>query len=356
MAVMKALIAMSGGVDSSVAAYLMKQKGFDCVGATMKLLSDDLGVTDGGCCSLDDIQDARAVADKLDIPYYVFNFTGRFREEVICRFVRAYENGLTPNPCIDCNRYLKFSALLRRAEEIGADVVTTGHYARVEREPSAGRYLLKKALDADKDQSYVLYSLTQEQLAHTAFPLGSLSKREVRAAAEAQGFVNAHKRDSQDVCFVRGESYAGFIERITGKTYPSGDFVDESGRVLGRHKGVIHYTVGQRRGLGVPAAERLYVAAVDPAANTVTLAGGGGRYSDSLTATDVNLISVPSIESPMRVTAKIRYRQKEQPATAVQDENGDLIVRFDEPQRAVAAGQAVVLYDGDTVVGGGTIV
>lgn len=353
---MKALIAMSGGVDSSVAACLMKERGFDCVGATMKLFTgDDIGAPrEHSCCSLDDVLDARSVADSLGFPHYVFNFADRFREEVIDKFIRAYENGLTPNPCIDCNRRLKFDSLFRRARELECDYVVTGHYARIEKAAS-GRYLLKKAADFDKDQSYVLYAMTQEQLAHALFPLGGLTKPEVRAIAAEHGFVNAQKSESQDICFVNGESYAEFIERFTGKAYPEGDFVSPDGKVLGRHKGIIRYTVGQRRHLGISAAERLYVSAVDPTSNTVTLACGGGPLSKALIAADVNLISVAEIKSSLRVSVRTRYRQTEQPATAVMTEDGRLRVDFDSPQRAVTPGQAVVLYDGDTVVGGGTI-
>ncbi|MCH5186780.1 MAG: tRNA 2-thiouridine(34) synthase MnmA [Oscillospiraceae bacterium] len=353
----RALIAMSGGVDSSVAAYIMKEKGFDCVGATMKLFGDgDIGAArEHSCCSLEDVLDARSVADSLGMPHYVFNFADRFREEVIDKFIHAYENGMTPNPCIDCNRYLKFEKLFLRAREMDCDYVVTGHYARIEKDENTGRYLLKKAIDEDKDQSYVLYAMTQEQLAHVLLPLGGMTKPDVRAIAEANGFVNAKKHDSQDICFVQGESYAEFIERHTGRVYPPGDFVDTEGNVLGRHKGIIRYTVGQRRHLGVPAAERLYVAAVNPGDNTVTLATGGGKFSNVLTAHDINLISVPAIEQPMRVKVRTRYHQKEQWATAVQTDEDSLRVEFDEPQRAIAAGQAVVMYDGDVVVGGGTI-
>ena len=353
----KATIAMSGGVDSSVAALLMKEQGYDCIGATMKLFrNEDIGVpSEHSCCSLDDVEDARSVAYKLGIPYYVFNFSDRFREEVIDRFVCAYENGRTPNPCIDCNRYLKFDKLYQRASELGCDCVATGHYARIERDETSGRYLLKKAVDADKDQSYVLYSMSQEQLAHTRFPLGGMTKPEVRRIAEAQGFVNARKHDSQDICFVQDGNYSGFIEQHTGKKYPEGNFIDTSGNILGRHRGIIHYTVGQRKGLGLAFAAPMYVCAVNAEDNTVTLGRNDELFSKKLIAKDINLISRASIYEPLRVKAKIRYRQAEQWATAVQLDGDTLEVEFDEPQRAITRGQAVVLYDGDTVVGGGTI-
>lgn len=352
----KAIIAMSGGVDSSVAAYLMKQRGFDCIGATMKLFAnEDIGVSkEHSCCSLDDVEDARSVAYSLDIPYYVFNFSDRFEKDVICRFVKAYENGLTPNPCIDCNRYLKFDKLYMRAKELDRDYVVTGHYARIEK-GNNGRFLLKKALDGTKDQSYVLYCLTQEQLSHTIFPLGELTKSEVRKIADKNGFVNAKKSDSQDICFVLNGSYADFIEQYTGKKNPCGDFLDTSGNIIGRHKGVIRYTVGQRKGLGISAPEPLYVKAVNPLNNTVTLSYNNGLYSRIVKAGDINLISVPEIKGEMRVKAKIRYRQAEQWATVTQSGNTVTAV-FDEPQRAVTCGQALVMYDGDTVVGGGTII
>lgn len=353
----KAIIAMSGGVDSSVAALLMKEQGYDCIGATMKLFrNEDIGVPrEHSCCSLDDVEDARSVAYKLGIPYYVFNFSDRFREEVIDRFVCAYENGRTPNPCIDCNRYLKFDKLYQRARELGCDCVATGHYARIERDETSGRYLLKKAVDADKDQSYVLYSMSQEQLAHTRFPLGGMTKPEVRRIAEAQGFVNARKHDSQDICFVQDGNYSEFIEQHTGKKYPEGNFIDTSGNILGRHRGIIHYTVGQRKGLGLAFAAPMYVCAVNAEDNTVTLGRNDELFSKKLIAKDINLISRASIYEPLRVKAKIRYRQAEQWATAVQLDGDTLSVEFDEPQRAITSGQAVVLYDGDTVVGGGTI-
>ncbi len=353
----KALIAMSGGVDSSVAAYLIKNMGFDAVGATMKLFN---GYADearpNSCCSLSDVEDAKSVAYKLGMPYYVFNFTDKFSECVIDKFVDAYEHGATPNPCIDCNRYLKFEKLYQRAMELKADFVVTGHYAKVLKDGKTGRFLLKKATDITKDQSYVLYSLTQEQLSHTLFPLGDLEKSEVRKIAEKCGFINARKHDSQDICFVQNGKYADFIEEYMNKTYPPGDFLDKNGHVLGRHKGIIRYTVGQRRGLGIAYEHSLYVISINPSENTVILGDEKDLYSKVLYASDINLISVESLDEPMRVKAKVRYSQGESGALISPDKNRVLKVEFDEPQRAVTKGQAVVFYDGDTVVGGGTII
>ncbi|MDL2218024.1 tRNA 2-thiouridine(34) synthase MnmA [Christensenellaceae bacterium OttesenSCG-928-M15] len=353
----KLLIAMSGGVDSSVAAYLMKEQGYSCIGATLKLFhNDDIGAArERTCCSLEDVEDARSVAHKLEIPYYVFNFSEHFREKVIDKFVRLYENGMTPNPCIDCNRYLKFGKLLLRAKELHCDFVVTGHYARIEYDATFGRYLLKKALHPDKDQSYALYAMTQDQLAHTLFPLGGLTKQEVRQVAQRHGFVNAGKQDSQDICFVQNRRYADFIEQYTGHSYPEGDFVDARGNILGAHKGIIRYTLGQRKGLGVSAAEPLYVCDINPESNAVTLGTNAKLYSKVLTAKNINLIAASRIDKPVRLKAKTRYRQPAQWAVVTQTDHDTLVVEFEKPQRAITKGQAVVLYDGDIVVGGGTI-
>lgn len=348
---------MSGGVDSSVAAYLMKEQGYDCIGATMKLYdNDDIAVSkEHACCSLDDVQDARAIATAMGMQHYVFNFSDRFKECVMDKFVQCYECGVTPNPCIDCNRYLKFEYLYQRTKELGYENVVTGHYAQIVYNEVSGRYELKKALDTTKDQSYVLYSLTQEQLAHTRFPLGGMTKAQVRAIAEKQGFINAKKHDSQDICFVPDGDYAGFITRHSGKIYPEGNFVDAEGNILGRHKGIIRYTIGQRKGLGLALKEPMYVMDVNVEANTVVLGRDSDLFSKRLVATDVNFISVAQLTEPMRVKAKVRYRHAEAWATVSSLADGNIEVVFDEPQRAITKGQAVVLYDHDVVVGGGTI-
>ena len=334
----KVLIAMSGGVDSSVAAFLMKEQGCDCIGATMKLFhNEDIGVKSSRtCCSLEDVEDARSVAFHLGIPYYVFNFSDDFRARVIGRFIAAYERGATPNPCIDCNRYLKFERLYERARILGCDAIVTGHYARIVFEN--GRWLLKKALDESKDQSYVLYSLTQEQLAHTRLPLGALHKSETRRIAEEQRFYNAGKPDSQDICFVPDGDYAGFIARYTGHGCPTGDFVDESGQVLGRHKGIVHYTVGQRKGLGIAADAPLYVKRIDAQENRVVLSGSDALFSRELTANDFNWIACDTPPRELRATARVRYHQREQAATVTVLPDGRVHLVFDEPQRAITPG------------------
>lgn len=353
----KVLIAMSGGVDSSVAAFLMKEAGYDCIGATMKLFqNEDINLSkEHSCCSLDDVADARNVAYSLDIPYYVFNFSERFKEEVMDKFVCSYENGITPNPCIECNRKLKFEYLHNRAKELGYDYVVTGHYAIIDYNESTGRYELLKAVDESKDQSYVLYSMTQEQLSHTLFPLGSFPKTTTREIAEEHNFINAKKHDSQDICFVTDGKYTNFIEGYTGKTYPEGNFVDVDGNILGKHKGIIRYTIGQRKGLGLSLKEPMYVLRVEPESNTVVLGRDSDLFSTTLIANNINLISVDNLYNAMRVKAKVRYKHTEQWATATQLDDDTIRVVFDEPQRAITKGQAVVLYDGNKVVGGGTI-
>jgi tRNA-specific 2-thiouridylase len=350
------LIAMSGGVDSSVAAWQMKQSGFDCRAATMKLFdSGHAPCRSKSCCSLEDVEDARAVAQTLDIPFHVFNFKDAFQTHVIDRFVQTYLEGRTPNPCIDCNRFLKFDKFFRRANELGIEFIATGHYVQIEHDSASGRFLLKKAVDETKDQSYVLYAMTQPQLAQTKFPLGNLRKNEVRQIAASCGFVNAEKQDSQDLCFVPDGNYADFIERYTQRPCPAGNFVDKTGKVLGRHKGMIRYTIGQRKGLGIAAPAPYYVCEHHVADNTVVLGSEDDLLVKTLTAADMNLIPFDKIEGAIRVLAKVRYRQKGDWATARQTDADELRIEFDEPQRGVAKGQAVVLYDGDYIVGGGTI-
>ena len=381
----KALIAMSGGVDSSLAAKKMIDMGYECIGCTMKLYdrpeeaTEDFGSVKAGtgttgnskttgdiaasanatprertCCSLSDVEDARQVAFRLGMKYYVFNFKDDFKEKIIDKFIRCYECGITPNPCIDCNRYMKFEKLYERAVILGCDVIVTGHYARIEE--LDGKFFLKKALDETKDQSYVLYSLTQEQLKHTCFPLGGMRKEDVRREAEASGFVNADKPDSQDICFVPDGDYAKVIETYTSTVSEPGNFVDKAGNVIGPNKGIIHYTIGQRKGLGISAPEPLYVCEIRPETREVVLGSNDDLMSRELTVQDFNWISGEAPTEPFRCKAKIRYRQKEQWAVVTPIGQDRVQIAFDEPQRAITAGQAAVLYDGDTVLGGGTII
>lgn len=345
------LVAMSGGVDSAVCALLLCRAGAAAAGVTMKLHPDGEAAA---CCTEEDVAEARAVCGRLGIPHDVSDFSGRFREQVILPFVEAYENGRTPNPCIECNRNLKFAALFDYADARGYARVATGHYARTAQAPG-GRTLLLRARDGEKDQSYVLYTLTQAQLSRVSFPLGELTKSEVRAMAAEAGFSSATRPESQDICFVKGENYAEFIERFRGKTYPEGDFLSPAGELLGRHRGIIRYTVGQRKGLGIALGAPAYVCAVNPAENTVILGAERDLYQKSLVAHKINLIATDRLDAPLRVSARVRYRQAAQPATVWQTDTDELRVEFDAPQRAITRGQAVVLYDGDVVVGGGVI-
>ena len=354
----KALIAMSGGVDSSVAALIMKEKGYDCIGITMKLYDSETGQAcrSRTCCTLEDVEDARQVASALSIPYYVLNFKDDFQKKVILPFVETYENGGTPNPCIRCNRFMKHEKLYKKAEELGCDYIVTGHYARIRYDEEKQRYLLLKAKDEKKDQSYVLYFLNQEQLKHSIFPLGEFeTKEEVRAIAEKNGFFNADKPDSQDICFVTSGSYGDFLEKFRGKPYPKGYFVDEEGNKLGKHKGIIRYTIGQRKGLGLALKEPMYVAGKNLEKNQVILTKGPALYSEALEAEDFNWISMDPPKEEYPVTVKTRYNAKAVPAFVSVKEENNVFLRFEKPERAVAAGQAVVLYDGEIVVGGGTI-
>ncbi|MBO7358038.1 MAG: tRNA 2-thiouridine(34) synthase MnmA [Lachnospiraceae bacterium] len=351
----KALIAMSGGVDSSVSAALMVEKGFDCMGCTMRLYENDMIGEDlfSTCCSKKDTDDARAVCERIGIPYQIYHCEAEFTDKVIEPFVQSYERGETPNPCIRCNRYLKFDILYNKAREMGYENIVTGHYARIEERD--GHFYLLKARDLNKDQSYVLYDLTEEQLKHTYFPLGELTKDQVREIAENNNFVTSHKKESQDICFVPDGDYAAMIKRYRNKEYEKGNFVDTKGNILGTHEGIINYTIGQRRGLGIPADRRLYVVALNVEKNEVILGDDEDLFSRELKIRDFHWITGDMPKNEVRVSAKIRYRHKEQPATLVPLSDTEAKIIFDEPQRAFTAGQSAVLYDGDIVLGGGII-
>ena len=357
----KVMLGMSGGVDSSVSALLLLQQGYDVTGVTMKLRPDQYMAESqsGGCCSLDDIDDARRVAYRLGIEHLVLNFTQVFSEKVIDYFASEYLAGRTPNPCIACNAHVKFDALLRKALSLEYDYVATGHYAVITQNDE-GRWLLKKA-PCSKDQSYVLYHLTQHQLAHTLMPLAGMEKSEARELAREAGLPVAHKPDSQEICFVQDNDYASFIRRYTGKEPTPGNFIDQAGNVLGTHKGITHYTIGQRKGLGVAMAHPVYVTGVDAVNNIVHLGEAEDLTATALTANDW-IWSAPAdrMEAELdadgiRVGAKYRYRQKDQAATLTRGADGQMLLTFDEPQRAIAPGQAVVIYRGDVVLGGGTV-
>jgi len=340
----KALIAMSGGVDSSAAAYLALKEGFDCIGGTMVL-----------CQSQEDLADAEAVAKRLGIPFHTFDARTHFLHHVQEPFVQSYESGETPNPCILCNRQLKFGYLLERAKELGCTHIVTGHYARVRQDEITGRWLLLKAADPSKDQSYFLSTLSQNQLQHIYFPLGDLTKEQTRSLATEQQFVNARKRDSQDICFIPDGDYPSFLEQFTGKQYPTGDFLDQMGCVVGQHKGAVCYTLGQRKGLGLAMGQPVYVCGKNMSENTVTVGPNESLFHKSLVASDWSWFPFDELTQPLRCMAKARSRMFEQPATAYPGENGTVKVVFDEPQRALTPGQTIVLYDGETVVGGGCI-
>lgn len=353
----KVLVGMSGGVDSSVAALLLKEQGYEVVGVTFSLWNPpvDSGLGFSTCCSQDDIADARRVCHAIGIPHYVFNYRELFEERVVTPFVESYRRGLTPNPCIDCNRFVKFSAFLQRAKELDFDYIATGHYGKVETDPATGRHRLYRSEQDRKDQSYVLYSLTQDQLSYLLLPLWGYEKEEVRATAAEHGLPTAQKPDSQDICFVPDGDFAGFLERYAGQEPKPGAFLDESGAVIGEHRGSWRFTIGQRRGLGMGFGKHMYVAAIDPAKNTVTLTQGAGLYRSTLTAGDCNFIPFETLTQPLAVEAKIRYAHRAAPATITPLPGGQVRVEFQEPQRAITPGQAVVFYQGREVLGGGTI-
>lgn len=354
----RVMIGMSGGVDSSVAAYLLKEQGYDVIGVTMKLWQDDddeLIENEGGCCSLAAVEDARKVADRIGIPFYVLNFSEVFKEKVIEPFIDEYLNGRTPNPCIACNKHIKFDDFFNKARQIGCDYVATGHYAKIEKDEETGRYLLKKSVTDKKDQTYALYNLTQEQLEHTLLPIGEYEKDKVREIAKEIGIEVHNKPDSQEICFVKDNDYAGYVQKHSKKRIDPGFFVDTNGNVLGKHKGIINYTIGQRKGLGIAFGKPMFVVDIDPVKNTVVLGDNEDIFSNTLIAGDVNLISIDDINESIRVQAKVRYSAKASDATVTKVGENTFKIVFDQPQRAITKGQSVVMYDGEKVVGGGVI-
>lgn len=352
----KVVIGMSGGVDSSVAAYLLKEQGYDVLGITMEVIprNEEFEEREGGCCSLSAVNDATRVAAKLDIPYYVLNFKDVFESKVINYFIDEYLAGKTPNPCIACNKYIKFDEFLKKAELLGAKYIATGHYAIIEKDEKTGRYLLKRSKDDKKDQTYVLYNMTQYQLEHTLMPLGGYTKDKVREIAAEIGLSVANKKDSEEICFVPDNDYAKFIKERQPEKIKPGYFVDVEGNRLGKHKGIVHYTIGQRKGLGLSLGRPVYVIDIIPEKNLVVIGEEGEIFKDTLYAEDVNLIPFEKLDGEMKVTAKIRYSAKEANATIKPYKNG-VLVKFETPQRAITKGQSVVFYDGDIVVGGGII-
>lgn len=353
----KVVVGMSG-VDSSVAAWLLKEQGYDVIGVTMQIWQEEEETAleeNGGCCGLSAVEDARRVAASLEIPYYVMNFRKEFKENVIDYFVQEYLNGRTPNPCIACNRYVKWESLLARSLEIGADYIATGHYARIDKLPN-GRYSLKTSATGAKDQTYALYNLTQEQLEKTLMPVGEYTKEEIRKMAEKIGLRVADKPDSQDICFVPDGDYASYIEDITGKQIEPGNFVMSDGTVVGKHKGIIHYTVGQRKGLGLSLGHPVFVLEIRPETNEVVVGSNEESMSKYVRADRVNFMGIADIENPMRVWAKIRYNHKGAWCMVEKTKEDEILCTFEKPQRAITPGQAVVLYDGEYVLGGGTII
>lgn len=341
---------MSGGVDSSVAALLLRQNGYDISGMMLRLWSQDEE-------SIPESEsDAKKVCDSLGIDFHLCDYRKEFKETVISSFISAYENGETPNPCVICNRHVKFEFMLREADRLGIDKIATGHYAKVEYDSERGRYVVKKAADDKKDQTYMLALLTQEQLSRIIFPLGSLTKNEIRELAEKNELAPAHKKDSQDICFIPDGDYVKFIEEQTNKSYPCGNFTDTFGNILGTHKGQIRYTTGQRKGLGIALGAPMYVLCKNVVTNEVVLGSNEQLFSDECTVTDLNPIAVASFDSPIRADVKIRYSHKATPAWIYPSQNGMVTVKFDEPQRAVTIGQTAAFYDGDILLGGGKII
>ncbi len=354
----KVVVGMSGGVDSSVAAYLLREQGYEVIGVTMQIWQKEASCIqeeNGGCCGFTAVEDARRVAEHLGIRYYVMNFRQEFKKHVIDYFVDEYLQGRTPNPCIACNRYVKWESLLQRSLEIGADYIATGHYARIDRLPN-GRYSLKKSVTATKDQTYALYNLTQHQLAHTLMPVGEYEKDEIRKMAEAVGLPVAHKPDSQEICFVPDNDYASFIERETGKEIKTGNFVDSRGNVIAPHKGITHYTVGQRKGLGLAMGHPVFVTEIRPETGEVVIGENEDLFTTTLYADKLNFMSVPELDGEVRAVAKIRYNHKGDDCVIRMADTDTAEVVFDRPQRAPTPGQAVVFYDGEYVLGGGTII